>query len=136
VTCCLEGTVEGSRRVAWCRSTGRSATLIGAGNGLASREDCDCWLPAWLPDLAGLSVVRKSENSIGGAAADGVALVRYGDGEPDVLAVPTTATQASWFARTSLAAAARGKALRHVGELGARLMAGGRSTEECARHAD
>jgi hypothetical protein len=54
-----------------------------AGYGLASLEDCDCWLPAWLPDLVGFTVVRMSENSIGFAPADDAALVHCGGG-PDV----------------------------------------------------
>jgi hypothetical protein len=49
---CLEGTIEGSLRVAWCRSESRLTALMKAGCGLASPENCDCWLPAWLPGLS------------------------------------------------------------------------------------
>jgi hypothetical protein len=68
-TRCLEGTVEASPRIAWCRSMGRPAALIGAGNGLASPEGWDCWLRLWLPELARFSGVRSSENSIRCATA-------------------------------------------------------------------
>lgn len=54
---------------------------MGAGNGPTSPEGWDCWLPAWLPELANLYVVRMNENSIVSARPEGVALVRYG-GDP------------------------------------------------------
>lgn len=63
VTRCLEGTIEPSRRVAWCRSMSYLTALIKAGYGLTSPEDCDCWLPVWLPDLLARSSVRISEKA-------------------------------------------------------------------------
>jgi len=74
-TRCLEGTVGELLHVAWCRSMGRSAALMIADHGPVLPENWGCWLPIWLPELARLSVVRMSENSIGCAAADGVLLV-------------------------------------------------------------
>src|ERR1700691_5692169 len=41
---------------------------MGAGNGLTSPEDWDCWLPVRLRELARFSAVRMNENSIGCAA--------------------------------------------------------------------
>jgi hypothetical protein len=46
-----------------------------ADHGPVLPENWGCWLPIWLPELARLSVVRMTENSIGCAAADGVLLV-------------------------------------------------------------
>ena len=49
-TRCLEGTVEGSREVAWRRPTRRLAADTIAGNRVASLGVCRWWLPAWLPE--------------------------------------------------------------------------------------
>jgi hypothetical protein len=49
-------------------SMGRLAALTAAGNGRMSPEVWDRWLPGWLPDRAGISVVRIRENSSGCAS--------------------------------------------------------------------
>ena len=50
-TRCLEGTVEGSQRVAWYRPLSLLVALTKAGCGLASPGGCGRWLPVWLPGL-------------------------------------------------------------------------------------
>ncbi len=57
-TRCLEGTVEPSRSVACYRSMSRRAAQMTAGCGPTSPEDCDCWLPVWLPNDTGLLALR------------------------------------------------------------------------------
>jgi hypothetical protein len=48
-TRCLEGTSEGSRDVAWRRSTSHLAAAFVAGCRRTLREVCLHWLPYWLP---------------------------------------------------------------------------------------
>src|ERR1700722_11494388 len=65
-TRCLEGTVEASRCVAWCRSMSHLTARMRAGCGLALPGGCGCWLPVWLPDLSDFACVRMSENASAG----------------------------------------------------------------------
>jgi hypothetical protein len=76
-TRCLEGTVEASRCVAWCRPMSHLTAQMRDGRGLASPGVCGRWLPVWLPDLCDSAFVRMSENASAAPHACGGA--RWGE---------------------------------------------------------
>jgi hypothetical protein len=74
-TRCLEGKVQGSRRVALCRLTWRLAASMITGSRLASLAVCRCWLPVWLPDRARPAMFRRPKmRAITAHVADNLAV--------------------------------------------------------------